>query len=427
MMMTLIIEVCYVDEDRDNNKAQKISLVTTVILSLTKILFIRLKSKNMFKIINNAVNDWQSVLNYERKKIMKKFAKKARKILIYQMAFSFMTVNMMILDSLPVSHDNLNLTADSQLLNSFPMKTTYYFGYTELSWYKYTALYFLQIIQLIFCVIGNVGNDCYFFGMAMHLSGQFVTLQLQTKDFETEIKKSYNCTNYIKNFVKKHQQLMDTANCLKESFNFILIVQLANNAFSVLLMGIQMILNIRSELKSGLSNMPVSKDGELLTPHLKLTNTMNIKKAKIDYKKINRSVKRRRTENERQYNEKCLSTDNEENDPKDFTDESADDDDVIEFQANKKKKHSKITNINNKKVKDFTSNDDDDIDQQKKTKIKNKEVKATFEQDVDESHDGTFNVVHNYNQEKDDEPEHYVEKEPNNSMMSMFGIDDIYG
>ncbi|KAF7997699.1 hypothetical protein HCN44_008872 [Aphidius gifuensis] len=246
MMMTLIIEVCYVDEDRDNNKAQKISLVTTVILSLTKILFIRLKSKNMFKIINNAVNDWQSVLNYERKKIMKKFAKKARKILIYQMAFSFMTVNMMILDSLPVSHDNLNLTADSQLLNSFPMKTKYYFGYTELSWYKYTALYFLQIIQLIFCVIGNVGNDCYFFGMAMHLSGQFVTLQLQTKDFETEIKKSYNCTNYIKNFVKKHQQLMDTANCLKESFNFILIVQLANNAFSVLLMGIQMILNIRS-------------------------------------------------------------------------------------------------------------------------------------------------------------------------------------
>ncbi|XP_044003886.1 putative odorant receptor 69a [Aphidius gifuensis] len=80
---------------------------------------------------------------------------------------------MMILDSLPVSHDNLNLTADSQLLNSFPMKTTYYFGYIELS-----------------------------------------------------------C------FVKKHQQLMDTANCLKESFNFILIVQLANNAFSYIFFSI---------------------------------------------------------------------------------------------------------------------------------------------------------------------------------------------
>ncbi|XP_044002211.1 odorant receptor 4-like [Aphidius gifuensis] len=245
MMFTLVIEVCFAYED-NNDKANTMCFITSATLSITKILFIRLKSKNMFKIVNNAVDDWQSVTNYENKKIMKKFAKKARKILIYQLGFSFITINMMILDSLPVSQDNSNLTADSQLLNSFPMKTTYYFGYIELSWYKYTALYFLQIIQLIFCAMGNVGNDCYFFGMAMHLCSQFVILRLQTKDFKTEINKNNNCTNYIKNFVKKHQQLIDIANCLKESFNFILVVQLANNAFAILLMGIQMLLNIRS-------------------------------------------------------------------------------------------------------------------------------------------------------------------------------------
>ncbi|XP_044006295.1 odorant receptor 4-like [Aphidius gifuensis] len=124
-----------------------------------------------------------SVLNHESKNIMKKFAKKARKVFFYQISF---------------------------------------------------------------CVIGNVGNDCYFFGMAMHLCGQLVTLQLQTKDFGIEMNKNDNGTNHIRNFVKKHKQIMNILDCLKDSFNFILIVQLANNAFSILLMGIQMILNIQS-------------------------------------------------------------------------------------------------------------------------------------------------------------------------------------
>ncbi|XP_044004111.1 odorant receptor 4-like [Aphidius gifuensis] len=97
-----------------------------------------------------------------------------------------------------------------------------------------------------FCVIGNVGNDCYFFGMAMHLCGQLVTLQLQTKDFGIEMNKNDNGTNHIRKFVKKHKQIMNILDCLKDSFNFINFVQLANNAFSILLMGIQMILNIQS-------------------------------------------------------------------------------------------------------------------------------------------------------------------------------------
>ncbi|XP_043274641.1 odorant receptor 13a-like isoform X2 [Venturia canescens] len=176
---------------------------------------------------------------------MKKHAKLGRFVFLFQLGSSYVTTIPMIIGPLPFLAPEIltNDTNSSVPFRGLPLRTTCIFG--DMSDIAYATVFTIQALQLLTTCTANVGIDVYFFGISMHLCGQFRLLGLELENFDINVDETKQRQNLVR-IIHRHVKLSRLAQHIEDSFNVIILVQLSANALQMCLMGIQMLLSIKT-------------------------------------------------------------------------------------------------------------------------------------------------------------------------------------
>ncbi|XP_043274614.1 odorant receptor 22c-like isoform X2 [Venturia canescens] len=267
MIINLIREIiadCVIKDEMVN----VVALVACLIVGLLKIMILQINRSKMELVIKSAVDDWSMIEESSSREIMRQHARTGRFVFIYQMASAVLTIVPMAWATLPFlaelpkslkdRSENLNARSyqnhsdfsldhyepkDKNLPQIFPMGTGCFIH--DVSPIFYAFIYITQIIQFMASCAGNVGTDVYFFSTCMHVCGQFELLNMKFENFgqDSDFRTSHE---QIRVFVKRHNHLMKLSNNVEDSFNVLTLAQLSANAFIMSLLGVQLIIGIKT-------------------------------------------------------------------------------------------------------------------------------------------------------------------------------------
>lgn len=205
---------------------------------LTKLIFVKLHQKDLRKILLSAINDWSSIVeNSSAREIIWKYTHRGKLVCRVQMSLGLLIVASMILDAVPTSEsllqDNATLTEGN--IRQIPLRTVCLFG--NMSTSTYWTVFVLQGVQLLNSIAVNMGNDVFFFAIAMHICGQLDALRIICDDFKANDEKDRVLK--IEKFVRRHSHLLELAQRLENTFTNILLVNLMTDGFHTCLAGIR--------------------------------------------------------------------------------------------------------------------------------------------------------------------------------------------
>lgn len=205
---------------------------------LTKLIFVKLHQKDLRKILLSAINDWSSIVkNSSTKEIIWKYTHRGKLVCRVQMSLGLLIIASMILDAVPTSEplqqDNVTLTEGN--IRQIPLRTVCLFG--NMSTSTYWTVFVLQGVQLLNSIAVNMGNDVFFFAIAMHICGQLDALRILCDDFKANDDKDRVLK--IEKFVRRHSHLLELAQRLENTFTNILLVNLMTDGFHTCLAGIR--------------------------------------------------------------------------------------------------------------------------------------------------------------------------------------------
>ncbi|KAF7382718.1 hypothetical protein HZH66_013120 [Vespula vulgaris] len=215
-------------------------LSASSVISLTKLILMKLHQKDLRRIVQSALKDWSTFVDgSSAKDIMLKYTNRGKLVCRIQMGLGLVIITTMILDALPASESSLsdNSTSKEEIVKRTPLKMMCLFG--NMSTSTYWTVFVLQGVQLLDAVFVDCGHDVFFFGIAMHICSQFDALkifcdELNVEDEENRIEK-------IKEFIERHSHVLDLAHRLGNTFNYILLVILMGNGIHICSAGIQMV------------------------------------------------------------------------------------------------------------------------------------------------------------------------------------------
>ncbi|XP_046828789.1 odorant receptor 9a-like [Vespa crabro] len=210
------------------------------VIGLIKLIFIKLHQEDLRRIILSALKDWSTFVDRSpAKDIMLKYTYHGKLVCRMQIGLGLVIITTMILDALPASELSLlnNITTNDEIVKRIPLKTMCLFG--NMSTSTYWTVFILQGVQLLDAVILDCGNDVFFFGIAMHICGQFDALKIFCEEFKVEDEE--NRVQKIKEFVERHSHILDLVHRLGNSFNYILLVILMGNGLHICSAGIQIV------------------------------------------------------------------------------------------------------------------------------------------------------------------------------------------
>ncbi|XP_063992383.1 odorant receptor 4-like [Diachasmimorpha longicaudata] len=211
-------------------------------LAVIKILSIRLNSDKMLPIITSIMEDWSSIKNEDNLRIMSSAAKIGQKILFFQLGSAYLSAIPMFLcgvQNTVVFDDKKN---ETEVVKLIPLENPCFYRYIFDDFY--TEIYLLQILQIIATILGNVGCDCYFFGITMHLVGQINCFGRDIEKFEPQEGESKN-HEILRVLILRHIHLMRMADNMEKTFNVAILFQVIANVLQISMAGLQLLVSIR--------------------------------------------------------------------------------------------------------------------------------------------------------------------------------------
>ncbi|KAI4488418.1 hypothetical protein M0804_005266 [Polistes exclamans] len=239
ILASILLEV-YLNCGDVDKTLEFFGLSAAMITGLTKLVFIKLHQEDLRKIILSAIKDWSSIIdNSSMKKITWKYTNRGLLVCRVQMSLSFLTVVTMIMDALPSSNSfqQNNATFNEEDIRQVPLRTMCLFG--NMSIPIYWTVFSLQGVQLFNSIIVNIGNDVFFFGIAMHVCGQLDALNIFSDEFKAN--NENDRLKKIGEFVRRHLHLLEMAQLIENTYTNILLVNLITGGSHICLAGIQII------------------------------------------------------------------------------------------------------------------------------------------------------------------------------------------
>ncbi|XP_012534864.1 odorant receptor 22c isoform X2 [Monomorium pharaonis] len=211
------------------------------IVSLSKLLVIRLSWRNTYVLVTSVINDWSMSWDTRQREIMMRYTHIGRVVSLTMLylgyasgvSFLFMAIPFdSLLPWLNVSTTNDNDT----VVTTYFLATYCVFG--SLSTTAYSCVLLLQVAQIFVNATSHCGNDGFFFGLAMHLCGQFEILQMDFAGIKAD---EQTCKNKIRMLIGRHCHLIRLADSFEYSFNMAIFAQVS---MSVLLLCVEAIKHI---------------------------------------------------------------------------------------------------------------------------------------------------------------------------------------
>lgn len=209
-------------------------------LACAKGIIVRVHQEDVYDNVSSAVEDWSKPLvtgSARYRDIMTKHARIGRVVCLSLMGPASGGTLSWIIFALPLSVFDYSPNGTDQVMRNFPLQTACTFEAVTDSRFYY-VIFVLQVIQLITTCLGNCGNDVFFFGIAMHVCGQFEILKeefssIGTGDSENEkiVRKK------LADLARRHAHLVGLVDKLEDTFNLIILVQLVMSAILICIMG----------------------------------------------------------------------------------------------------------------------------------------------------------------------------------------------
>lgn len=206
------------------------------VVSLSKLLVIRFTWKHTYILVTSIIDDWSMSRDKQQREVMMRYTHVGRVVsltILYLgyasgVSFLFMAVPFdSLIPWLNVSKANDNDT----MVTTYFLATYCVFG--SLPTITYSCVLLLQAAQIFVNATSHCGNDGFFFGLAMHLCGQFEVLQMDFAGIEVE---KQNCKKKIQMLIIRHCHLIKLADSFEYAFNMAILTQVS---MSVLLLCVE--------------------------------------------------------------------------------------------------------------------------------------------------------------------------------------------
>ncbi|XP_063992370.1 odorant receptor 4-like [Diachasmimorpha longicaudata] len=213
-----------------------VSTAICCFLAVTKILSIRFNRKKMLQIITSILEDWSSPKNDADIEPLSRASKIGRKISSFQLLSAFISTIPMFLCGMGNSAIFDATKNETEIVKAIPLANPCFYKYIFMD--LYIEIYLLQILQIIATILGNVGCDCYFFGVTMLLVGQIQCFASDIERFEPN-------RQSLTIVIGKHNHLIQMADHLEKIFRAVIAFQVMANVYQICMGGLQILFSIR--------------------------------------------------------------------------------------------------------------------------------------------------------------------------------------
>ncbi|KAK0182963.1 hypothetical protein PV327_001042 [Microctonus hyperodae] len=221
-----------------------LTLITCGILTAAKVIILKIYEHNVYIIVSSAVEDWTNVTDEKSRRAMLKYAKIGRTVFIIQMIGAYTAGFLLIFTRLTFITALWSDPTNSSIIRQVPIGPSCWLS-SDLSAYNYAICYIIQSIQLFVVCTGYNGSDTYFFGIAMHVCGQFESLHMSIENFD-KIKDNVNRRHEIIKFSKRHKHLLVLADNFEQTYNIIIFVQVGADTILICISGIVLLISLQA-------------------------------------------------------------------------------------------------------------------------------------------------------------------------------------
>lgn len=223
--ITLSLEVIRHCKDHEDTLNAFLSASSSVI-SISKLLLHRLNWRRKLILVESIIHDWTYVKDSSSRDIMLKYANRGRLgsmvFLSLGCASCVFLFAQLVLGDMKMPWDD----HEEQLYNKTHERRLLLAAYCVFSTYTsftYGLVEILQSLQILVNCISQCGNDGFFFGLTMHVCGQFEILRT---DFAAlDCYEKLLCRAQLIKLLKRHHRLIVMAHHLKMAFNMVILAQ----------------------------------------------------------------------------------------------------------------------------------------------------------------------------------------------------------
>ncbi|XP_070170485.1 odorant receptor 22c-like [Polyergus mexicanus] len=215
------------------------------VVSLSKLLVVRLTWKHTYILVTSLIDDWSMSWDARRREIMMRYTNVGRVVSLtilylgYASGVSFLFMAMPFDSLIPW----LNASEVNNNATEFPiyfLATYCVFG--SLPGIAHSCVLLLQVAQIFVNATSHCGNDGFFFGLTMHLCGQFEVLQMDFADIELEER---ICKRKMRMLIGRHCHLIRLADSLEYAFNMAIFAQTLMSVLLLCVEGMQLLISLK--------------------------------------------------------------------------------------------------------------------------------------------------------------------------------------
>lgn len=225
--ITLVMEVirhCHGHEDA----LDAFLIASSSVISISKLLLHRVNWRQKLLLVEAIIHDWTYVKESCSRDIMLKYARKGK--LVSSTLFYLGCISCVFIAStiVPVNI-GLPWIIEKQVYNKMHERKLILaayciFGnYTSRYIVAYGLIEVLQMLQVLVNCVSQCSNDGFFFGLTMHVCGQFEILKINFAEINAD-KIYYRAKLDL--LLKRHCHLIYLADTLEKAFTFVILTQL---------------------------------------------------------------------------------------------------------------------------------------------------------------------------------------------------------
>ncbi|EZA52557.1 ObirOr5-M2 [Ooceraea biroi] len=215
------------------------------VVSLSKLLVVRLTWRHTYFLVTSLVDDWSISRNTRQREVMMKYTNVGRIVSLTMLYLGYASGVSFLFMAVPFDKLIPWLNASAPNENSTVIPTYFlatYCVFGSLPTIAHSCVLLLQVAQIFVNATSHCGNDGFFFGLAMHLCGQFEVLQMDFADIEVE---KQACKRKLRMLIGRHCHLIKLADSLEYAFNMAIFAQLLMSVLLLCVEGMQLIISLK--------------------------------------------------------------------------------------------------------------------------------------------------------------------------------------
>ncbi|XP_043498405.1 odorant receptor 47a-like [Polistes fuscatus] len=218
-----------------------LTIIACNIMAIIKIACYRYHSRHLIDNYKSAIKDYSESKSLEDLAIMKRHAFIGRSLCSILICFSYLATSIFMVAPFFMSIEDTTINGTKTSLPktlSYPMPSDCTLGSFNVSIGLYCFISALDIVLLISTCNGNLGNDCLFFGITLHVCGQVEILKTQF----TRFKFQKGMKQKFSHLLSRYSELLTLAEYLVNTISIVLVAQLLVSCILICIIGFQCIL-----------------------------------------------------------------------------------------------------------------------------------------------------------------------------------------